>query len=254
MSSQLMVCSGKEQLAQQACDWLLRLIGQCHRESDRCFYLALSGGSTPKRLYELLAELPVGTVDWERVVLIWGDERNVDVASDESNFRMVRESLLDRIKIPEQNVLGVPEPGGSPAAAASNYELLLKKHFSDAMPRFDCVLLGMGDDVHTASLFPETAALEENDRWVIENYVEKLDCWRITLTANCINAAQNVAFLISGQSKQDALQKLWHGPMEPLKYPSQLIQPTAGQLWFLLDQDALGEVAPPANASLINCG
>lgn len=252
------VCQDAESLAQHACDWLLRRIQSHCSASSEPFSLALSGGSTPKRLYELLAALPEGAIDWRRVVLVWGDERNVSVDHADSNFRMVKEALLNRISIPAENVLAVPAPGGDPAVAASAYEALLQSRLParlqsrsgaangvERTPALDCVLLGMGDDVHTASLFPGTTALEEQQRLVVENFVEKLDCWRITLTAPFINAAKDVVFLVAGESKQLALQTLWHAPVDVQQFPSQLIRPESGGLWFMVDQAAVASTQPP---------
>ncbi len=242
-----------EALAVFARDWLVERIAERHAASPTAlFRLALSGGSTPKRLYQLLAELPAGQIDWQRVLLIWGDERTVPADHSDSNYRMVRESLLDRIDIPSENVLAVPESGGDPQLAAEKYEALLREHLQPTnaagFPTLDCVLLGMGEDVHTASLFPGTRALQENTRWVVENHVPQLDTWRITLTAPMINSAARVAFLLSGSGKQAALEKLWHADHQPEEYPSQLIRPTAGELWFLADKAALGQVSTPDEA------
>lgn len=239
-----------ESLAVFARDWLVERIAERHASSPKAhFRLALSGGSTPKRLYQLLAELPAGRVDWQRVLLVWGDERTVPADHSDSNYRMVRESLLDHIDIPAENVLAVPHSGGDPQVAAQEYEALLRERLQPTntagFPALDCVLLGMGEDVHTASLFPGTQALQESSRWVIENHVPQLATWRITLTAPLINSATRVAFLLSGSGKQPALEKLWHASHEPQKYPSQLIRPTAGELWFLADQAAIGQVRTP---------
>ena len=166
---------------------------------------------------------------------------------------MVRENLLDHIDIPLANVLAVPDPGGTATESARKYDQLLCDRLpsgSDGLPLIDCVLLGMGDDVHTASLFPGTKALAETNRVFVENWVDKLDCWRMTLTAKTINAASRVTFLIAGAAKQQALHSLWHGPRDPQLYPSQLIRPDAGKLWFMLDQAALGNNRVPASCTL----
>lgn len=203
------------------------------------------------RLYQLLSELPSGTLDWSRVLLIWGDERNVPADHPDSNFRMVRENLLERVPIPAANVLAVPDPGGSAAVAADAYQRLILKTLGavgKGPPRLDCVLLGMGDDVHTASLFPGSPALNETQRIVVDNWVDKFHTSRITLTAPWINSAKHVAFLISGAGKCQALQALWHGDRNPDLYPAQRIRPENGQLWFLLDQGASQGIATPDGA------
>lgn len=245
--------SDAEALATFARDWLVERMAERHASSPTAqFSLALSGGSTPKRLYQLLAELPAGRVDWHRVLLVWGDERTVAAEHSDSNYRMVRESLLEHIDIPSENVLAVPQPAGDPKLAAENYEALLRERLQPintaGFPALDCVLLGMGEDVHTASLFPGTRALHESSRWVVENHVPQLDSWRITLTAPMINSAARVAFLLSGSGKQPALEKLWHASHEPEQYPSQLIRPTTGDLWFLADRAAIAQVRTPDDA------
>ncbi|RMF39852.1 MAG: 6-phosphogluconolactonase [Planctomycetota bacterium] len=238
-----------EHLAACTCRWLQQQIGKKLADSTARYYLALSGGSTPQRLYALLAELPADQIDWTGVVLIWGDERNVPPDHADSNFRMVQQTLLSKIEIPPENILGVPNPGGPAEQAAAEYEQRLRAVLpcdaSGRWPRLDCVLLGLGDDAHTASLFPQTAALQEQDRWCVANFVPKLNTWRITLTAPAINAAANVAFLIAGEKKTDALRALWHGPAAPDLVPSQLIRPTDGVLWFFVDSAALDGVDPP---------
>lgn len=249
MKDQIHVCNDPESLAAYARDWLIRLIEWKQRDEELHgpFVLALAGGSTPKRLMELLAEVPADRLDWKNIILLWGDERNVAIDDPQSNYRMVRESLLDKIDIPAENILAVPNPGGPADAAAKAYEKLLREKLGGKgeFPVVDCVLLGMGDDVHTASLFPGTKALGENKRLAVANLVPKLDTQRITLTAPMINAARNVAFLINGGGKQDALARLWHAPRDPQKYPAQLVRPTEGQLWFLLDKAALGDTPLP---------
>lgn len=236
-----------ESLAAYARDWLVELIGARHAASDSAkFSLALSGGSTPKRLYQLLAQLPAGSVNWQRVLLVWGDERNVPADHADSNFRMVKENMLEHIDIPEENVLAVPDPGGQPRSVAEHYEKLLRSRLdptSSGFPALDCVLLGIGEDVHTASLFPNTKALQETQRWFVENHVPQLSTWRLTLTAPLINQATDVAFLLSGSGKQQALEKLWHAPYQPELYPSQLIRPTTGRLSFLVDKAAIENVS-----------
>ena len=251
-AAQIQVCKDAETLAQFTCRWLVGLIQEHQSASTEPFSLCLAGGSTPKRLYQLLAELPPDTIDWTRVVLVWGDERNVPVDDEQSNYRMVRENLLDHVAVPSENVLGTPNPGGTASQVAAQYEALLKERLTttDGSIRLDCVLLGMGDDVHTASLFPGTTALEETERLVVENWVEKFDCWRITLTAPALNAARRVAFLIAGATKEPALNQLWHGARDAAQFPSQLIAPTEGELNFMLDQAALGENRPPENGML----
>jgi len=198
------------------------------------FRVSLSGGSTPKRIYELIADQDLA---WDRIHWFWGDERNVPHGHDDSNAKMVHQALLDRIDIPQQNIHTVPVDVADPAAAARKYEATLRSHFpSDEFPCWDLILLGMGDDAHTASLFPGTKAVQEKKRWFVENWVSKFDAYRYTLTAPAINSAQQTWFLVAGSAKQDALSQVLSETQDPYRYPSQLIEPTR---WFVTS-DAIG--------------
>ncbi len=244
------VCQDAESLALHVRHWLVDQIDRhfANPETNWPFSIALAGGSTPKRLYELISELPAGAIDWSRVLLLWGDERNVAQDHPESNYRMVKEALLDRIPIPAENVLAVPDPGGDARQAALKYERMLQEGIPGKkrkFPRIDCVLLGMGSDVHTASLFPGTAALKEKSRLVVANQVPQLGCSRITLTPPLLNAARHVAFVINGASKSEALSTLWHAPRDTNQFPAQLIRPSAGSLSFFLDKAIMGDIPLP---------
>lgn len=214
-------------------------------EHSGVFRVALSGGSTPKRLYQLLS---TESLPWDKIELYWGDERNVPHDHNESNFKMVKLALLDPAKVPEASFFPVPTTAGSPAEVAVEYERILRTQFHESesdsdgvieWPAFDLVLLGMGDDAHTASLFPETDAITESSRWFTSNWVAKLETYRYTLTAPAINAAANVWFLITGENKQEALEKVWGNDRNVARYPSQLIDPKDGVLWWMVSQEAV---------------
>jgi 6-phosphogluconolactonase len=203
------------------------------------FAVALSGGSTPRAMYTLLAGDDVGRrVDWPRVHLFFGDERCVPPDDPESNYGMARESLIDHVPLPSANVErmhGEDEPG----TAASAYEGELRAFFgSSSPPRFDLVLLGMGDNGHTASLFPGLPPIHEEVRWVVASYVEEVAAWRLTLTPVAINAAAEVTFLVSGAGKAAMLQRVLEGPYQPDLLPAQVINPREGQLRWLVDRAA----------------
>ncbi|WP_164100579.1 6-phosphogluconolactonase [Candidatus Laterigemmans baculatus] len=201
--------------------------------------ISLSGGSTPKQLYQRLgaSELP-----WDRIEWYWGDERNVPPGDAESNYRMVREAMLDQASVPASQVFPVPIQIEDPAAAARQYEATLREQFGDgSWPRFDLILLGMGDDAHTASLFPETDALSADGRWFVENWVPKFDAYRLTMTAPVINAAANVWFLITGENKRTALAQVWGSERNPEQYPSQLVAPSDGELRWFVGREAVPE-------------
>lgn len=203
------------------------------------FSIGLSGGSTPRTLFQLLASDDFASrIDWGNMYIFWGDERCVPPDHADSNYHMTRETLLDHVPLPEDNIYRM-QGERDPAEAAAAYEETLRAFFgSDALPRFDLLLQGMGDDGHTASLFPGTAALRERERWVVANYVEKLDSWRITLTVPMINAAANVIFLVAGENKAEALRAVLQGPRQPELYPSQFVQPENGRLRWLVDAAA----------------
>lgn len=196
--------------------------------SSETFCVSLSGGSTPKRIYELIADCDL---PWAQIHWFWGDERNVSLDHDDSNARMVHEALLNRIDAPKQNIHPVPVNVSDPASAASEYEQTLREYFgNDDFPAWDLNLLGMGDDAHTASLFPETDAIGVTDRWFVQNWVEKFDGYRYTLTAPAINSSRNVWFLVAGAGKKDALAQVLSDNRDTNRFPSQLIRPTR---WFV---------------------
>lgn len=203
------------------------------------FSVALAGGSTPRRTYQLLAsEEYRDRINWSKVHIFFGDERCVPPTHSDSNYRMVEETMLSRLPIPEENVHRMIGEGDA-HANASLYESELQTFFDGApWPRFDLVLLGMGDDGHTASLFPGTDALKENRAWVVANWVEKFQSYRITLTAPAINHAANIIFLVAGASKAERLREVLRGSRDPLRLPAQLIQPVAGSLVWLVDKAA----------------
>lgn len=202
-------------------------------EQQDSFRVALSGGSTPKRLYELLAEREL---PWDQIHWFWGDERNVPDSHSESNAKMVRTALLDRVPAPAMNIHPVAVEPQNPALAAESYRKTLRSHFpDDTLPTWDLVLLGMGDDGHTASLFPHTDALSEQKLWFVENWVEKFGAYRYTLTASAINSGQRIWFLVAGENKRPALEEVLSGRGNERVYPSRLIQPTQ---WWVTD-DAL---------------
>lgn len=200
------------------------------------FHVALAGGSTPKRLYRMLSpELP-----WPRMHAWFGDERCVAPDHADSNYRMVKESLLSRVPIPPENVHRM-RGEAEPARAAEEHERELRRCFDlspGERPRFDLVLLGMGTDGHTASLFPGTKALDEGERLCVANRVEALRAWRLTLTLPVLNAAARVLFLVSGADKAPALERVLAGPNPTL--PASLVLPEDGELAWLVDRAASG--------------
>jgi 6-phosphogluconolactonase len=240
-------------VARQAAVWFLREADEAVRRQGR-FTVALSGGSTPRALYELLAgpEAPAlgPPVAWDRVHLFWGDERYVPPDHPDSNYRMTREALLTRVPVPPGQVHRIATEHPDPERAAAAYEATLRSAFgvTEGWPRFDLVLLGLGPDAHTASLFPGTAALHEATRLVAANWVPKFKAYRITLTYPVFNHAACVLFLVGGAEKTDALREVWHGPRDLDRYPAQGIQPTGGRLVWLVDRPAVNGVPLPEGA------
>jgi 6-phosphogluconolactonase len=204
------------------------------------FSVALSGGSTPRRTYEILAQPSFrDRVDWARAHIFWGDERCVDPEDPRSNARLARELLLHHVPVPAGQVHPMdclPDP----REAARRYEAMLQSFFAGGEPRFDLILLGLGEDGHTASLFPGAPALAEAERWVAEVYVAEQDLHRLTLTAAFINRAATVAFLVAGAAKAAVVREVIAGPRDPRRLPAQLIQPEPGELHWLLDKAAAG--------------
>jgi len=237
-----------ERLAQAVADHFVSLARQAVANNGR-FAVALAGGSTPRAAYTLLAgDEFVTRMDWSHVHVFWGDERCVPPDHGDSNYRTAREALLDRVPLPSENVNRI-RGELEPAQAAAEYESALRAFFSPSakdrqasgethIARFDLILLGMGDDGHTASLFPGTAAISEHTRWAMANFVEKLDKWRITLTSAVINAATNVTFVVSGSGKAERLRQVLTGPYQPDTLPAQLVNPDRGRLRWLVDEAA----------------
>jgi len=232
---------------QAAAEKIVRLGAEAIEENE-IFTVALSGGSTPRPLYVLLATgMFAKPFDWSRVHLFWGDERCVPPGDPRSNYRMVREALLDAVPIPPPNIHRI-RGEEDPKVAAAAYERELRAFFgsngADGPPRmgFDLVLLGLGDNGHTASLFPELPAATEQVRWVMAQFVEVVSMWRITLTPVVINAAKNVAFVVSGSEKAQRLRDVLEGPFQPELLPAQMIKPAHGRLLWLVDDAAAGRL------------
>jgi 6-phosphogluconolactonase len=244
MDAEIIVVPDAETLAHEAA----RLVAQLAREAAEFrgrFSVALSGGSTPGGLYRLLAEEPYrAQVPWEEVHLFWGDERCVPPDDPGSNYHLAREMLIARVPIPAENVHRVRGELGA-QVAAQGYEQTLEGFFCGPRPRFDLVLLGLGEDGHTASLFPGSSLLAETERLVAPARALYQDrpAERVTLTLPAINAARQVLFLVAGSDKAKIVQAVVEGPAGQL--PAQHIRPTAGQLTCLLDASAASLLSDP---------
>jgi 6-phosphogluconolactonase len=236
MKKNIIITPDLDKLSQKAAEIILDSALKSVKDHDR-FSIALSGGSTPKGTYKLLTKPDISKqMPWDKTHIFWGDERCVPPDDPQSNYLMVKKVLLDPLGIPKDHIHRM---AGElvPAQAATFYQDELEQFFSPEEIKFDLVLLGMGEDGHTASLFPHTAALHASES-VIANHVLKLNMWRLTLSAGVINAAYRVMFLIAGKKKAQVLAEVMEGPKQPDEYPSQMITPTHGELIWLLDKAA----------------
>lgn len=204
--------------------------------------VALSGGSTPKLLFELLADLDQPfreQLAWSSIHFFWSDERHVPPDHPDSNYRMANEAMLSHVPVPANNVHRVPSENPSPAEAASEYERTLIEITQQSLPRLDLILLGLGADGHTASIFPGSEVLHEKNRLVAAPWVEKFRTYRITMTLPLLNNGASVVFLVSGSEKATIVKEVLEGPE---KYPAQAVKPTNGELLWMLDEAAASEI------------
>jgi 6-phosphogluconolactonase len=234
---EMIICQDTAELSRLTAERLGQLVNQSVQDSGR-FAVALSGGSTPKHLYSLLASPGYRErISWRNVHLFWGDERCVPPDHPESNFRMAQEAFLSKIEITGENIhrmRGEQEP----RAAAAEYEKELQKFFglnSGVLPRFDLILLGIGQDGHTASLFLGSDALNDTEHLVVAPFVAKLNSYRLTLTLPVLNNAANVWFLVTGAGKADAVKQAFSGSSD---LPAASVQPVNGKLLWFITQDA----------------
>ena len=228
-------------LTRRAAEEFLKSVAEAVAQKG-AFTVALAGGSTPKALYSQLADEPLRSqVPWEKVHFFFGDERHAPPDGAESNFRMANEALFSKGAIKPEQVTRIKGEYADTEKAALEYEQALRAYFKlkvGEYPRFDLVLLGMGEEGHTLSLFPGTKALHATDRIVVRNWVGKLYTERITLTATAANHASRVIFMVTRADKAPALKAVLEGPYEPEQLPAQLIQPASGKLLWLVDQAA----------------
>lgn len=243
------VYEGGDALSRAAADHFLQT-AQAAATANGVARIAISGGNTPKRTFELLAnpaEKYLKAMPWAKIELYWVDERSVPPDNKDSNYRMTREALLDKVPLKPEQVFRI-EGELNPEEAAARYESAIRNRLrleGAQGPRFDALALGMGPDGHTASLFPRTAAISEMIRIAVANQVPQLSTWRITLTWPVINEARDVFFLIAGKDKAQPLHDVLLGKFDPETLPSQLIRPRNGRLLMLLDRDAAALLPPP---------
>jgi 6-phosphogluconolactonase len=270
---QLIVTKNIDELNWQVAEWMTGYITEVLREHDR-FTIALSGGSTPKKLYQLLASNEFKEkIDWGKLHIFWGDERYVPFTDDRNNAKMAFETLLNQVPVAKSQV-HVMRTDIDSEESASEYEKLLKQYFQKAVsfePRasskatthssqltthsFDLVLLGLGDNAHTLSLFPGEQVIHEKQHWVKSVFVKEVSMQRITLTAPVVNLSKRVAFLVSGKDKADAVSHVLLNEHTPDMYPAQIIKPVNGELFWFLDEPAaigLNATRPKGAGGLTN--
>ena len=253
-SSTIRILPSAEAIAETAADELIKAAAKAVGEKGE-FYLALAGGSTPKALYTLLSKSPVlrAKVPWSKSQFFFGDERHVPPDDPESNFRMAQEAMFSLAPISAKQIHRIQGEDPDAARAARKYEqdLLASFRLADGqLPRFDLVLLGMGAEGHTASLFPGTKALKEERRLAVSNWVGKLYTDRITLTPPVLNHSARILFLVHGIEKATALQAVLEGPYEPEQLPAQMIQPRQGSVLWLVDPTAASRLTRKAKAAI----
>jgi 6-phosphogluconolactonase len=244
-SAEIRVLTTPQELFSAAAEEVVRIADQSVKERGR-FTIALSGGSTPKSLYNLLATNARTTLPWDKMFFFWGDERHVPPGDPESNYRMAADTMLSKVPVPPGNVFRFATENPDAGAVADNYEKTLRKFFQlapDAVPSFDLILLGMGPDGHTASLFPGTAALHEKTRLAVANWVDKLKTNRLSLTLPVLNAARCVAFLVSGTDKAAVLRSVLEENVPGEQYPAKLVQPKNGKVIWFLDRAAASSLS-----------
>jgi len=233
------IFANAQELARGAAEYFVARSGEAVTQKG-IFTVALSGGSTPKALYQLLAESLQTQVPWSRIHFFWSDERHVPPDHPDSNYRMTYEAMLSRVPVPETNVHRVHSENPDAAEAAREYEQTLLQLTKQALPLLDLILLGVGPDGHTASIFPGSEVLHETARLVAAPWVEKFNSHRITMTLPLLNNGASVVFLVSGAEKAGIVKEVIEGPK---KYPAQFVQPTHGQLLWMLDKDAASRLA-----------
>jgi 6-phosphogluconolactonase len=232
------------ELCKGLAEWITSLIEETLTRKEQ-FSLVLSGGNTPKKLHELLASTHYAErIDWKKIYVFWGDERAVPFEDSRNNARMAFDTLLNKVPIPRDQIHLI-DTGLSPEAAAMEYEEELCEYFgTDVLPArtFDLVLLGMGEDGHTLSLFPGEPVIQEEKLWVTAFYLKPQDMYRITLTKNIVNRAEHIVFMVSGPEKAHALHEVLEGEYHPERYPAQVIIPTRGELHFFTDESAASQL------------
>ena len=239
---QIHIYKDGDEVTSALAEWMAELIAKTLLTKDK-FTLALSGGETPKALYKKLAASPYKEkIDWGKIHFFWGDERVVPFTDERNNAKMAYDNLLEKINVSEEQI-HIMQTGIEPVNAAIEYEKILHQYFDDQPSTFDLVLLGMGDDGHTLSLFPNSLVLFQNNKWVTE-ILSKEKGKRITLLPSVVNLSSSIVFLVTGAAKATTLKKVLEGEYQPDKFPAQLIKPANGELHWFVDEEAAKDLKP----------
>jgi 6-phosphogluconolactonase len=236
---QLHIYKNTTELVDELARWITGYIGDTLQKQD-LFTIALSGGETPKNLYNALSsETYSNQIDWKKIHVFWGDERFVPFDDDNNNAKMAYDTLLNKVDIPAANI-HIMATDIEPVVAAGEYEKVLRRYFDEADKTFDLVLLGMGNDGHTLSLFPGSIILNEQRNWVNAVFVEEQKMYRLTLMPSIVNSASSIIFLVTGREKAKALKAVLQNFSG--QYPAQLIHPLNGELHWFIDEDAASKL------------
>ncbi len=240
----VVIFSDGDKLSQAAAEYIVRMANESITAHGK-FTLALSGGSTPKKLYGLLASEPYrDQIDWSHVELFWSDERCVPIDDPECNYKMAQEVMLSKLSLRADQIHRMPADEADQNAASQEYTQEMRRVFgTNATPAFDLIQLGMGPEAHTASLFPHQASLHEQERLVMPVSVPKPPPPRLTFTPPLLNAARHVLFLVTGAEKADAVQAVLEGEQQPEEYPAQIVRPSNGDVTWMLDSAAAGKLS-----------
>jgi len=238
---QLHIYKTPTEVSKALADWITETIETTLKKQDR-FTWVVTGGNSPKELYELLASAPYrDRIDWSKLHIFWGDERAVPYNDSRNNAKMTYDHLISKVPVVREQV-HIMDTSLPPAESAKAYEAILRQYFGEQGTSFDLVLNGMGDDGHTLSLFPHTPVIHEKKAWVTSFYLDAQQMYRITLTAPVVNRARKVVFLTFGANKSNALFEVLKGPRNADQYPSQIIQPSDGDLHWFVDEAAASRV------------
>jgi len=237
----LNVSHDTEQMSKKVADWIVNYIHQTLKKQDR-FTMALSGGNTPKKLYQLFASDDYKIkIDWDKLHFFWGDERYVSFDDKSNNAKMAFDTLLNHVPVAKEQI-HIMRTDLQPDESAKEYEKILHGYFDRKKHSFDLVLLGLGDNAHTLSLFPGYDVVHEKNKWVKAFYLKEQKMYRITLTAPIVNKSARIAFLISGSDKAASIYNVLYGQHDPDLYPAQAIQPFNDELYWFTDDAAAADV------------